>query len=115
MDPDFPRPGPRDYIALLADILERLRPDIAMGRIVSSVPPRFTDATWGLLRQDDLMKGLVDCLSGRNSYQGRLHSPAPTWAIISRTLALTSSAGKGNNSSPLILPASPDYTHEDGR
>ena len=69
MDPDFPRPGPQDYIALLADILERLRPDIAMGSLVSSVPPRFTDALWGLLRQDDLMKGLVDCLSGRNSYQ----------------------------------------------
>ena len=42
---DFPRPGPQDYIALLADILEeRFRPDIAIGRIVSSVPPRFTDA-----------------------------------------------------------------------
>jgi len=35
---------------------KRLRPDIAIGRIVSSVPARFTDAPWGLLRQDELMK-----------------------------------------------------------
>ena len=72
---DFLRPGPQDYISLLADIMERLRPDISIGRIVSSVPPRFTDAPWGLLRQDALMRGLIDCLNGRNSFQGRLYSP----------------------------------------
>jgi len=75
---DFLRPGPQDYISLLADILERLRPDIAIGRIVSSVPPRFTDAPWGLLRQDFLMRGLIDCLNGRGACQGRLYSPTTT-------------------------------------
>ncbi len=73
---DFLRPGPQDYISLLADIIERLRPDIAIGRIVSSVPARFTDAPWGLLRQDELMKRLVACLHDRDSFQGRLYSPA---------------------------------------
>ena len=72
---DFLRPGPQDYISLLADILERLRPEIAIGRIVSSVPPRFTEAPWGLLRQDGLMRALIGCLNGRNSFQGRLYSP----------------------------------------
>lgn len=72
---DFLRPGPQDYISLLADILERLRPDIAIGRIVSSVPPRFTDAPWGLLWQDGLMRELIGCLNGRKSFQGRLYSP----------------------------------------
>lgn len=58
-----------------ADILERLRPEIAIGRIVSSIPPRFTEAPWGLLRQDGLMRALISCLNGRNSFQGRLYSP----------------------------------------
>ena len=70
---DFFRPGPREYISLLADILERLRPDIAIGRIVSSVPPRYTDTPWGLLRPEELMNGLVRCLNERNSRQGRLY------------------------------------------
>ena len=70
---DFLRPGPREYISLLADILERLRPDIAIGRIVSSVPPRYTDAPWGLLRPEELMDGLFRCLNERNSCQGRLY------------------------------------------
>lgn len=72
---DFFRPGPDKYIALLADIIERLRPDIAIGRIVSSVPPRFTDAPWGLLRQDELLGKLERCLDQRRSFQGRLFAP----------------------------------------
>ena len=72
---DFFRPGPDEYIALLADIIERLRPDIAIGRIVSSVPPRFTDAPWGLLRQDELLGKLELCLDQRRSFQGRLFAP----------------------------------------
>jgi radical SAM superfamily enzyme len=67
---DFLRLGPDAYIGLLADIIERLRPDIAIGRIVSSVPPRFTDAPWGLLRPDELLKRLHLCLEERQSFQG---------------------------------------------
>ncbi len=70
---DFLRPGPQDYISLLADIIERLRPDIAIRRIVSSVPPRFTEASWGLLRPDELMQRLIVCLRERGSFQGRLY------------------------------------------
>ena len=55
---DFPRPDPDAYLDLLADFLKRLRPDIAIARIVSSVPPAFTDAPWGLLRQDELLRRL---------------------------------------------------------
>jgi hypothetical protein len=73
---DFLRPGPQEYISLLADIIERLRPDIAIRRIVSSVPPRFTDAPWGLLRPDELMQRLIDCLHERGSFQGRLYDSA---------------------------------------
>ena len=42
---DFLRPGPDEYIDLLADVIERLRPEIAIARIASSVPPSFTRKT----------------------------------------------------------------------
>ena len=67
---DFLRLGPDGYIDLLVDFLERLRPDIAIGRIVSSVPPAFTGAPWGLLRQDELLKRLEGRLAARHTRQG---------------------------------------------
>lgn len=48
------------------------RPDIAIGRIVSSVLPRFTDAPWGLTSPDELKKKLTALLTERDSFQGRL-------------------------------------------
>lgn len=74
---DFLRPGPEEYIALLADILERLRPDIAISRIVSSVPPGFTDAPWGLLRPNELLGILERCLEERQSFQGMRYRSNP--------------------------------------
>ena len=71
---DFLRLDPDGYIELLADILERLRPDIAVSRIASTVPPRFTDSPWGLLRHDELMRRLEKKLEDRGSYQGSKHS-----------------------------------------
>lgn len=56
---DFLRPGPQEYIDLLAELITRLRPDIAIARIAGSVPPSFTDAPWGLLRHDELMRRLI--------------------------------------------------------
>ena len=56
---DFLRPGPQEYIDLLAEMITRLRPDIAIARIASSVPPSFTDAPWGLLRHDELVRRLA--------------------------------------------------------
>lgn len=56
---DFLRPGPQEYIDLLAEMITRLRPDIAIARIASSVPPSFTDAPWGLLRHEELVRRLA--------------------------------------------------------
>jgi len=72
----FLRLDPDGYIDLLVDFLERLRPDIAVGRIVSSVPPAFTSAPWGLLRQDELLKRLERRLEERDTWQGRLTGTA---------------------------------------
>ena len=67
---DFLRLGPDEYINLLADILERLRPNIAIGRIASSVPPSFTDAPWGLLKHDELLRRLEARMEERQTRQG---------------------------------------------
>lgn len=67
---DFLRPGPDEYIDLLVDILERLRPDMAIGRIASSVPPAFTDAPWGLLKHEDLLRRLEARMEERDTRQG---------------------------------------------
>ena len=67
---DFLRLGPDEYIDLLADILERLRPNIAIGRIASSVPPSFTDAPWGLLKHDELLRRLEARMEERQTRQG---------------------------------------------
>ncbi len=68
---DFLRMGPDEYVDLLVDILERLRPDIAIGRIASSVPPLFTDAPWGLLKHEELLKRLEARMEERNTWQGQ--------------------------------------------
>ena len=59
------------YIDLLVDILERLRPDIAVGRLAASVPPRFLAVPgWGV-RASDLHQLLERRLLERDTWQGK--------------------------------------------
>ena len=68
---DFVRWTLDEYIDLLADLLECLRPDIAVGRLAASVPPRFLAVPgWGV-RASDLHQLLERHLSERNSWQGK--------------------------------------------
>ena len=67
---DFLRLGPDEYVDLLVDMLERLRHQIAIGRIASSVPPAFTDAPWGLLKHEELLRRLEARMEERNTRQG---------------------------------------------
>ncbi len=67
---DFLRLGPDEYVDLLVDMLERLQPQIAIGRIASSVPPAFTDAPWGLLKHEELLRRLEARMEERNTRQG---------------------------------------------
>lgn len=67
---EFLRMDADQYVELLADIIERLSPEIAVARIASSVPPRFTDSPWGLLRPEALMTKLEQTLEQRGTYQG---------------------------------------------
>lgn len=59
------------YIDLLAAILQRLRPDLAVGRIASEAPPRFLcGPTWGGLRNEGLWGLLEKRLSLLDTFQG---------------------------------------------
>lgn len=70
---DFLRLDLPEYLDLVVDILERLRPDLYIERVAGEVPPRFVNETqWGLIRNFQILHLLDDCLSARGTWQGRL-------------------------------------------
>lgn len=65
-----------EYIDFFVDILERLRPDLAIERFAGEVPPRFMNSTpWGRVRNVELLRMLDARLEGRETFQGRLFTP----------------------------------------
>lgn len=65
-----------EYIDFFVDILERLRPDLAIERFAGEVPPRFVNSTpWGRVRNVELLRMLDERLEGRETFQGRLFTP----------------------------------------
>ncbi len=70
---DFLRLDLPDYLDLVIDILERLRPDLYIERVAGEVPPRFVNETqWGLIRNFQILHLLDSRLSSRATWQGRL-------------------------------------------
>ena len=70
---DFLRLDLPEYLDLVVDILERLRPDLYIERVAGEVPPRFVKETqWGLIRNFQILHLLDDRLSSRDTWQGRL-------------------------------------------
>ena len=71
-----------EYVELVCDFLERLRPDIMMERFAGEVPPRFQafpDRSWRrgdgrLIRNEEIPTMIEKCLAERQSWQGRLYS-----------------------------------------
>ena len=71
---DFLRLALDDYLDLIVDILERLRPDLCIERVAGEVPPRFVRETpWGLIRNDGILRLLDKRMEERNAWQGRLY------------------------------------------
>lgn len=71
---DFMRLSLPDYLDMVIDILERLRPDLYIERVAGEVPPRFVNETqWGLIRNFQILHLLDERLSERNTWQGRLY------------------------------------------
>jgi radical SAM protein (TIGR01212 family) len=70
---EFLRLSLNDYLDLVIDILERLRPDLCIERVAGEVPPRFVRETpWGLIRNDGILRLLDKRLEERDTWQGRL-------------------------------------------
>ena len=60
-----------EYIDVVIDILERLRPDLFIERIAGEVPPRFVRETrWGLIRNFEILHLLDAGLEKRDTRQG---------------------------------------------
>lgn len=71
---DFLRLSLPDYLDMVIDILERLRPDLYIERVAGEVPPRFVNETQlGLIRNFQILHLLDERLSERNTWQGRLY------------------------------------------
>ena len=65
-----------EYVDFFVDILERLRPDLAIERFAGEVPPRFVNSTpWGKVRNVELLRMLDNRLEQRETFQGRLFTP----------------------------------------
>ena len=70
---DFVRWTLPDYLDLLADLLERLRPSLAVGRLAASVPPRYLAVPgWGV-KASEFASLLNRRLVERDTWQGRLY------------------------------------------
>lgn len=75
---EFLRLSLDDYLDLVTDILERLRPDLWIERVAGEVPPRFVNETpWGLIRNDGILRLLDKRLEERDAWQGRLVNCPP--------------------------------------
>ncbi|MCC8034522.1 MAG: TIGR01212 family radical SAM protein [Rikenellaceae bacterium] len=62
-----------EYIALFAQILRRLRPDLIIERFASEAPPRYhAGPNWGLVRNDRLLSMLEQYLEVHDYHQGQL-------------------------------------------
>jgi radical SAM protein (TIGR01212 family) len=71
---DFVRWTLPEYMDLLADLLERLRPTLAVGRLAASVPPRFLAVPgWGV-KASEFSRLLDQRLVERDTWQGKLYS-----------------------------------------
>lgn len=63
-----------EYLDLVIDMLERLRPSLYIERVAGEVPPRFVNKTqWGLLRNVQILQRLEQKLEQRDTWQGRLY------------------------------------------
>jgi uncharacterized protein len=67
----------QEYLDLVIDFLERLKPQILIERIAGEVPPRFQAGPgWGLIRNNQVLHLFEQRLKERSTWQGRLFKNA---------------------------------------
>ncbi len=60
-----------EYLDLVAEMLERLRPDLYIERIAGEMPPRFVrKESWGLVRNTEILRMLERKLEEKGIWQG---------------------------------------------
>jgi len=63
-----------EYVDMVIDIVENLRPDIAIERFSGEVPPDFNAGPrWNEGRSDQVLQKIEHRLKDRNTWQGRLY------------------------------------------
>lgn len=63
-----------EYLALLVEVVRRLRPDLVVERFSSETPPRFRCGPgWGDLRSDHLLTLLERRLEAEDAFQGQAY------------------------------------------
>ncbi|MDR0368530.1 MAG: TIGR01212 family radical SAM protein [Bacteroidales bacterium] len=61
-----------EYVEFIIDFLERLNPHLIIERFAGEVPPRYLQhATWGLIRNDQILQTIEKRLLERDTFQGR--------------------------------------------
>lgn len=71
-DKPFPLFTPDEYLKHVADILERLRPDIVMERFLSQSPPDMVIAPQWKMKNHEFTHKLIHYMNANGMYQGRL-------------------------------------------
>jgi len=70
---DFHRFSVDEYIEFIIDFSERLNPTFVIERFCGEVPPRFlAHPSWGLVRNDQVLRRIEERFEERNTWQGRL-------------------------------------------
>ncbi|MFR9650909.1 MAG: TIGR01212 family radical SAM protein [Rikenellaceae bacterium] len=63
-----------EYISLVIDIVERMRPEIVMERFASEAPPRYHyGPNWGLIRNETMWQLFEREMLNRESFQGKYY------------------------------------------
>ena len=61
-----------EYIDFITNFLEYLNPHFVVERFAGEVPPRFlVQASWGLIRNDQIIQAIELKLEEKNTYQGK--------------------------------------------
>lgn len=73
---DFHRFSIEAYVEFIIEFTERLNPAMVIERFCGEVPPRFlAHPSWGLVRNDQILRHIEQRMEERDTWQGRCYRP----------------------------------------